>query len=267
MTAQASDQPSRFFFVHIMKTAGSALRLRLINHFGKAAVYPTGGLDGTDPLELYLSTDRLLEQLRARGDQIRVITGHFPLRTAELIDGPVSTLTLLREPVERTLSYLRQQREDPSVLRFLAQRTHEASQAAGRPLTEIYDDLRGLGGTDNTMTRMFSLTPREMIDSMLTPMELNRGHLERAREALARVDAVGLQERFEEFCERLTARFGWRLGEAEIANATDPFEVPEGLRAQIAEDNAFDVELYEFAERLVASAGDRRSVDTAGAPR
>jgi hypothetical protein len=234
MTAFASDQPHRYFFVHIMKTGGAALRRGLMNHFGDAAVYPTKGLDGTDPMTLYLSIDHLRERLDARGDQIRVITGHFPLRTAELIDGRVTTLTLLREPVERSLSYVRQRRF-----------------ARRKPLEDIYDDLPG-GLAHNHMTKMLSLMPEEMF----TRMALNRDHLERAKQALAGMDAVGLQERFEDFRDELAARFGWRLGEPEILHTTARVDVPESLRARIAADNALDVELYEFAKQLLATGDD-----------
>jgi hypothetical protein len=235
-----TDEPQRYFFVHIMKTAGGSLRRRLINHFGEAAVYPTRGVDGTDPVKLNLSIDHLRERLAARGDDIRVITGHFPLRTTELIDGRFTSLTLLREPVERMLSFLRQQRA--------IQRSNR-----GKGLEEIYDDdVDGLA--DNNMTKMLALTPAEMRASMFNRVEFSRDHLERAKEALAGMDAVGLQERFEDFCDELSARFGWRLGEPVTGvNATAPVEIPESLRARIAEDNAFDVELYEFAQQLLAS--------------
>jgi hypothetical protein len=240
MTALGSEQPQRYFFVHIPRTAGVALRRRLMNHFGDAAVFPTGS-DGTNPIQLYMSVDRLRERLEARGDQIRVITGHFSLRTVEVIGGRYTTLTLLREPVERMLSHLRQRRESRQSPR-------------SKPLAEAYDDLYGLA--DNNMTKMLSLTPAEMSASMFTQMELNRDQLERAKEALAGMDAVGIQEHFADFCDRLAARFGWRLGEPEILNATAPVDVPESLRARIAEDNALDVELYEFAKQLLAT-GDR----------
>jgi hypothetical protein len=246
-----SDRPHRYFFIHIMKTAGSALRMRLIHHFGEAAVYPSRGLDGIEGIELYISPDHLRDRLTARGDQIQVITGHFPLRTVDVIGGQVTTLTLLREPVDRTLSHLRQQREDPSALRFLA-RQGGASQSAGGSLEEIYAAGRGLAQTDNTMTRMLSLAPEEMVASMLMPVSIGRDHLERAKEALAGVDVVGFQPRFEEFCEELSSRFGWSLGEPQELNATAPIEAAEGLRATIAEDNSLDIELYEFAKELTA---------------
>jgi hypothetical protein len=252
-----TDQPQRYLFVHIMKTARSALRSRLINHFGEAGVYPSEGLDGTDP-DLYVSADLLRERLKARGDQIRVITGHFPIRTVDLIEGRVTTVTLLREPIARTLSYLRQQRDDPPVLRFLERRT-QPSPYAGRPLDEIHNALRGLLQTNNHMTRMLSLAPHEMLASLRTRVELDRAHLERAKEALAGIDAFGLQEHFEPFCDELSARFGWRLGEPETMNTSARVEIPESLRARIAEDNALDLELYEFAKQVLDDRGISRS--------
>ncbi len=256
MTASSDcGQPQRYFFVHIMKTGGGALCRRLMNHFGEAAVYPTRGLDGTDPVKLNLSIDHLRERLAVRGDEIRVITGHFPLRTAELIDGRFTTLTLLREPVERTLSYLRQEREQPCFAR--------RSPLEG--IYEVYAHLRGMA--DNNMTKMLSLTPTEMSASMFTRAELNRDHLERAKEALAGIDAVGLQERFEDFCDELGARFGWRLGEPVTVNTTAPVEVPESFRARIAEDNEFDIELYEFAKELLGVGDDRTGREIVGVDR
>jgi hypothetical protein len=262
-----TDRPHRYFFVHIMKTAGNALRQRLINHFGEVAVYPAWNLDGSEvPVRPYLVVEHLLDRLEARGDQIRVVTGHFPLRTADLIPGRVTTLMLLREPVERTLSYLRQ-RQDDSVNRFLAGESERALRHGGWPLEKIYDDLRGLGQVDNHMTRMLSLAPQEMLESMLTPIALTRSHLEHAKEALTRIDAIGLQENFEEFCTTLSARFDWRLGEPETINTTTMIEVPNRLRARIAEDNALDIELYELAQELVASRTGRHGREPVGVER
>jgi hypothetical protein len=240
MTTVATDQPHRYFFVHIMKTAGGSLRRRLVNHFGETAVYPTRGLDGTDPLQLNLSIEHMRERLAARGDQIRVIAAHVPLRTIDLLDGRFTTMTLLREPVERMLSYLRQQRQ-----------SRDSPQAIS--LEEVYEDHHGMA--DNNMTKMLLLTPAEMRASMFSRAELTRDDLERAKEVLAGMDAVGLQERFEEFCDELSTRFGWHLGDPVTVNATIPAEVPEALRARVAEDNALDIELYEFAQRELRGSG------------
>jgi hypothetical protein len=247
MTDSPTEQPHRYFFLHVPKTAGSALQQRLANHFGEAAVYPAKGLDETDPLTLAVSIGHLQERLVARGDQIQVITGHFPLCTTELIGGRFTTLTLLREPVERMLSQLRYTRTINRAARDV-------------PLEELYHNpIRIHAVAHNQMTKMLSLRSTEVADAaMLTRVELDRDRLERAKEALAGIDVIGLQEQFEDFCEELSARFGWRLGAPERVNATIPAEVPESLRARIAEDNACDVELYEFASELLHEAGRPR---------
>ncbi|HEX6460181.1 MAG TPA: hypothetical protein VF032_14775 [Thermoleophilaceae bacterium] len=231
----------RFFFVHMMKTAGTALRYRLINHFGAEAVYPAHVLDGTgkDFVQGVLSVKYLTERLAERGDQIRVITGHFPLCTADLFGERFTTFTLLREPVERTLSFLRDRRE------------HEPAYR-DKPLEDIYDDPFWFNAfAHNHMTKMLSLTVPEMRDGMFTHVSFSPRHVERAKEALTRMEAVGLQERYEEFCGELSARFGWNLGEPQIVNSSEPVEVSDVFRERIAEDNALDLELYEFARAHV----------------
>jgi hypothetical protein len=231
----------RYFFCHLQKTAGTSLRERLMRHFGEAGVYPNRS-DATDIATLMTSIDYLEERLAARGDEIRVVSGHFPLCTAELLGGGFTTLTVLRDPVERTLSYLRNAR-------------HRSPPDREKSLEEIYEDpFRFHAMIHNHMTKMFALRPAEMTAGMLTHVEFIPEHLERAKRNLAGVDAVGLQERFEEFCAQLGRRFGWRLGEPETANVSPPVDCPADLRERIAADNALDVELYEFAKQLQATA-------------
>jgi hypothetical protein len=208
----------------------------LAHTFGQAGIYPNK-TDG-EIVACVISVEHLLERWRARNDEIRVVSGHFPLCTTELLGGDFTTLTLLREPVERTLSYLRHHR-------VLEPGEHD------RPLEDIYDDsFRFHGLVHNHMVKMFSLTREEMTDGMLTRVEFTPERLALAKERLAGIDAIGLQEDFDEFCVELQRRFGWRLGEPLHANRTRPLDVPESFRARIAEDNAMDVELYEFARRL-----------------
>ncbi len=64
---------------------------------------------------------------------------------------------------------------------------------------------------------------------------------------------IGLQESFEDFCRELAARYDLDLGEPRFANRTQPVDVDSALRDRIAEDNALDIELYEFAVALHAS--------------
>lgn len=240
-TQEGSGQPERFFFVHVQKTGGTALYKRLKHHFGQAGVYPDRS-DG-DPVTVapQLSVDVLVDRWPVRSDEVRVVAGHFPLCTTELLGGPFTTLTVLRDPVERTLSYLRH---------------HRTLTPADRdaPLEAIYDDeFRFRSMVHNQMVKMLSLTVGEMTAGMLTTVDFSPARLERAKQRLAAVDAVGLQERFEDFCTELEERFGWDLGAPLFANRTAPIEVSSAFRERIAADNALDVELYEHARELVGS--------------
>jgi Sulfotransferase family len=249
------DESDRFFFFHVQKTAGTTLQSRLQHHFGRSAVYPDSS-DEADQVDSVLSVPHLQERFRAREDQIRVVTGHFPLCTAEVLGGGFTTLTILRDPVERTLSFLRHHRQ-------------ENPEDRDKRLEDIYaDPYRYDGLIHNHMTKMFSLTAEEsaawmqaVIDVfglregestgwILTRVDFTPERLEQAKRGLASIDVIGLQERFEEFCEDLTDRFGWDLGPARHEARTQPEQVSEAFRAQIAEDNAMDVELYEFARSL-----------------
>jgi Sulfotransferase family len=238
-----STHPPRFFFAHVQKAAGTSLVFRLRRHFGRAAIYPPESDKGD--VAAVISVDHLIERWRTHRDTTRVVTGHFPVCTVELLDDSFTTLTVLREPVERTLSYLRHHRL----------RTPDESE---RSLETIYEDpLRFHGLIHNHMVKMFSLTTAEMTDGVLTRVEFTPDRLDRAKNALARVDVVGLQPTFDEFCESLTRRFGWNLGDLTHVNRTEHIEVSDAFRDRIAEDNAMDVKLYAFAQQLLEQRRER----------
>jgi hypothetical protein len=238
------EPPDRYFFVHLQKTAGTTLRKRLEGCLGPAAVYPNR-TDGSDPYSLMVSIEHLRDRLAVRGDEVQVIAGHFPLCTTELLDGTFGTFTVLREPVARTLSYLRHHRS-------------HTPDDGHKTLEQIYDDpFRFEGFIHNHMVKMLSLTVDEMSAGMLTPVTFTGEHLERARTNVASLDVVGVQEDFDAFCADLGARFGWDLpDEPRFANQTDDpaddAEVDAALLDRIGEDQAGDVELYSYACALVA---------------
>jgi hypothetical protein len=227
----------RWFFVHMHKTAGTALYQRLHEQFPPRAIYPSSAEQRAQKASLHV--DLLCRNFRERGHELQMITGHFPLCTAELLGVPFSTITVLRDPIERTLSSLRDMREREPLFR-------------AQPLERIYEDpIRFQCLIHNHMVKMLSITPDEMTDGALTALEMGDGHLERARRNLVeRLDAWGVQEHFDEFCAELTQRFGWNLGAPRFANRTKPFDASEVFRDRIVRDNALDVELYRYAVEL-----------------
>jgi len=234
-------EPQRWFFVHMHKTAGTALYQRLLEQFPLEAVYPRRAEQKAHKASLFV--DRLREQFRERGREIRLIAGHFPLCTTDLLGVPFTTITVLRDPVERTLSSLRHMREQEPMCR-------------DQPLERIYEDpIRFPCLIHNHMVKMLSITPEEMTDGMLSAVDFEPSHLERAKRNLAeRIGVWGVQEHFDDFCDELTRRFGWNLGRPRFANRTTPFPATDDFRERIARDNALDVELYEHALALRAAS-------------
>jgi Sulfotransferase family len=231
----------RFFFVHVQKAAGTELRERLKRLFAPEALYP----DKTDgdivTVAPQVSAAQLLARWEVRKDEIEVVTGHFPLATAELLDADFTTLTVLREPVERTLSHLRHYRS-------------LSPEARGKSLEAIYDETPAYVFLRDHMVKMFAMTADEVATAarenkwpVVKYIELTRDRMARAQERLANVDVLGLQDRFDEFCAVLQSEFGWQLGEPLYANRTPHTDVPDSLRARIAADNALDVEFFEYA--------------------
>jgi hypothetical protein len=240
-TSPTTRPPGRFFFVHVQKTAGTSVFLRLQRVFPPEAIYPDQS-DGDTVIDVpQLAVDQLLDRWAVRGDEIGIVTGHFPLCTAELLGGGFTSFTVLREPVERTLSYLR----------------HHCKLTAedrDKPLEAIYEDpFRFEGLIHNHMVKMFSLTPETMTGGMLTKVDFTPEHLERAKAQLGTVAVVGLQERFDEFWRDVERTFSWDLGKPAFSNRTEPVDVDDAFRRRIAEDNALDVEFYEHARELVST--------------
>ena len=233
--------PQRFFFCHLQKTAGTTLIRRIRSDFPPEAVYPEQPSDPRGSgVARVISVQRLVEEWEHRGEEIRVVTGHFPLCVTEVLRAEFVTMTVLRHPLERTISYMRHHR-----------RLTPAD--ADLTLEEVYgDDLRFHGLIHNHMTKMLSLTPDEMEDGVLTRVEFTPERLERAKQRLSRIDVVGLQEEFESFCAELSERFGWSLDDQLAPKQHPPYELDPAFRDRILEDNADDLELYEFGRRLVS---------------
>jgi len=239
-------EPARYFFVHLQKTGGTALFQRLRASFGDDAVYPTPEDKGD--VAAILDVRHLTDRFATGQGSIRVITGHFPYCTVEVLGVPLRTFTILRDPVERTLSVLRKrQAADP---RF-----------SGRDLETIYGDPELTAIVRNHMVKMLSLTPDEMGPTPLTlRVDIDEARLERAQQSLELIDVVGLQERFDDFCALLEATFSWDLGPPRFANRTARGPVPAGLPERIRADNEMDCRLYEHAVRLVDRRAQQRAL-------
>jgi hypothetical protein len=263
---------TRYLFIHVMKTGGTSLVLHLLKEFEPRAVYPDATLDRRSPDDVapYAALSDLEALSPTRRAEIRVYAGHFPYVARDLIGPDVQTLTLLREPVERTVSVLKHFKrlrdryrdltldaiyDDPVVFPFFVE-NHQtkvfAITAADRPnafasalaFDEIRDRLDVPGHSE-------AAVPSDVPDTIT----VDDARLEQAKVNLSAVDVIGCDEQFHSFVEDLRASFGWwsaGIDDRPRANvSSEPWEASTALRARIAADNRYDLELYAHARELM----------------
>jgi hypothetical protein len=232
--SEANVRP--FFFVHIMKTGGATLRRHIYSNHAPGAVFPVPKVDDMDRTWLL---EYLLSLAPERRAPLRGYMGHYPYVASQLLDVDPVTFTIVRDPVERTISYLKH-----------CKRYHEHHRDLS--LEEIYeDDFHFPIFVENHQTKIFSITAADHVESYMDVIEIDDRRLALARANLEQVDVLGLQERYGEFVDRLRERFGWRfdLGGNRRVSRED-WDVAPDFRKRIAHDNAADVDLYEHALRL-----------------
>jgi hypothetical protein len=220
-----------FFFVHVMKTAGSTFRQHVRANFAAAERYPDDEEDA-DLVMAKLSVPRLLALPPARHARIRIYTGHFPYCAATQLDRPLTTLTILRDPVERAISHLKQ--ETPP----------------GGSLEATYEDPAVQLRIVNHQVRMFAFTAEDRIENFATPLDIDERRFAIACQHLAAVHLVGFQEDFEGFLGAVEARFGWVRASVQRVRVGPDVRVSDDLRRRIAADSEPDIAFHAYARRL-----------------
>lgn len=237
-----------------MKTGGMSLSSGVAKNFAVDEVYPHPELDLGDFSEgsvrfRAITIDYLLGLPAERRDRIRYYAGHFPYVTCELLGGDFATLTILRDPVDRTVSLLRQfQRYAESKRNGDPQSTEPTSFEAIYEQPHVYEPL-----VLNHQTKIFSMTREDSPRGYMQTMAIDDERLALAKRNLEAVDVVGLTERHGEFIDHLAHRFGWQLKRDRRVNAapSDSPALSRSLRRRIEADNAIDMEFYAFAKELV----------------
>jgi hypothetical protein len=232
--SKANHRP--FFFVHIMKTGGATLRQHIYSNYERGEVFPVPKVDDMDRTWLL---EYLLSLPPERAATLRGYMGHYPYVASQLLDLDPVTFTVLRDPVERTISYLKH-----------CKRYHE--QHRDLTLEQIYRDPFAFACfVENHQTKIFSMTVDDHIESYMDVIEIDERRLELAKANLEQVDVLGIQEQYQEFVDELRDRFGWRFDRAGNRRVSrEEWDVSASFRKQIADDNAADLELYEHARRV-----------------
>ena len=227
--------------IHIPKTAGTALR-RLINRR-----YPDRFRIAPNTFTHAHVAEQRLRAMLAEEPRPLATAGHIVFGLRDVLPPNARYVTVLREPVERTLShygYLVAPRDPETRPHGLLSR--DTPYRPDLTLEECLGDPRYL--PDNLQTRM--------IVCRRSPFEaLPPDALERAKEHLRSGFAfVGVTERFDEFAALLTTTFGWqpRLPKRLRVGGLRPerTSLPRAAARAVEEHNALDLELYALASEL-----------------
>jgi len=250
--------------MHIPKTGGSTFNAQIETNFSADEVWPAHE-PKDEPLSaamLYVAASRVRSMSDESRAKTRVFRGHVPLATVELLGPDVVVMTLVREPVARTVSWLNHCRRNNPEHRDLS-------------LERIYDDeWFTVRYARNVQTKLFAMTLDEASarsadatgehgsarhfyetigSSLNAVVELDDTRFADALSRLERVDVLGITERYDDFGARL-AMLGWTMHDVARRNVSECRPISRALRDRIVADNRYDLELYERALELTSCA-------------
>lgn len=231
-------QDKTVIFVHIPKTAGRTLEGILQRQYAPGEIYDIYGYGSSIPEKAAKLWDL------AGGDKrrIRLIKGHYPFGLHDALPQPCTYITLLRDPVERVISYYYYVSRDHD------HPLHHLVRSQNMSLKDVV--LSGVTTeVDNGQTRLLS-----GLEKRCGFGQCDAELLARAKRNLQEHFAVaGLVERFDESLVLMKLELGWASVHYSVRNVSKRkpgrLEISEDTLRVIRGCNELDAELCRYVEQ------------------
>lgn len=226
-------------FLHIPKAAGTTLHSIIHDVYPAENVYDIPLIDIEDFKKEFKNYPDCKKQ------NIKLLKGHMYYGLHELMPGPCTYITMLRDPVERVVSYYYYVRGLPG---------HHAHKAAIRMELGEFIINNSTIEVNNDQTRRISGMD-QVYPETGEMLSLAKSNL---REKFS---VVGITERFDESLILLQETLGWKIKTYSRLNQTgsrpEVKNISSGTLKIIEDFNRMDIELYRYAcglfeERIAA---------------
>lgn len=237
------------FFMHIPKTGGLSLIQLLDNQFQPSEIFRLHSVASWKELEAFPP-----EQLAS----YRLVRGHFRFGPLDrqifryFCQNPL-ILTMLRDPVSRTISAYRYVKRDERA------RIHEEVVSKQMTLLDYVTYPRFSGRINNVQTHMVLGVVLGSPNRPGDGLELSdEAMLMLAKEKLESFAFFGLTERFEDSVRLMTYTFGWPMADQVPSENVSPQpssydSIDSATLEAIQRKTDLDAKLYAYAEELLAA--------------
>ncbi len=235
------EYTKQFFFLHIPKTAGTSLRNIVESQFSPRQINKQYGMKGITKME------------QEEFDCCDLIRGHFTYNLVDKFREFPYVITMLREPVARTISHIKHVINDENFW------LHKYIPVEKMSVGELLENEKMEKFIRDHQLRLIACDCD--LVNIKTPKILHLPHimdevmLEKGKERLKKCDYVGIAEQFDESIKLLCKTFNWpevkqirRLNTSQKKKDDNRF-TPEVIN-RIRELCKYDIELYNFAVEL-----------------
>ena len=209
------------------------MRQILIRQFGTNSIFAVDGFD------VGASVRRYKRLSRAQTKDIHVIFGHMPFGWHEVLEEPVTYVTLLREPVARIASHYQYVLRTPDAV------LHNETVTSALTLSDYPIRSSGASVFNNGQTRLLA---GPLLAEDFSPTD---NTLEVAKRNLSQHFAIaGVTERFDESLILMAGRLGWKAplySSFKVAPHPYPQKELDVARDTLLARNELDHQLHRFA--------------------